>query len=76
VGRTGNTADMRNDYEVLFRKPEDRRQMVRRSCTYENNIKVGFKEMEYDVMEWIQMVQDSDIWQDHMEVVMSYRVNK
>jgi hypothetical protein len=45
--------------------------MVRRICTNEINIKVGFKEMEYDVMEWIQMVQDSDIWQDRMKVVMS-----
>jgi hypothetical protein len=45
--------------------------MVRRSCTYENNIEMGFKEMEYDDMQRIQMVQDSDIWQDHMKMVMS-----
>jgi hypothetical protein len=38
-------------YEVLFRKPEDWRPMVRPSYAYEDNIKMGFKEMEYDVME-------------------------
>lgn len=45
--------------------------MVRSSYTYEDNIKMGFKEMQYDVMEWIQLVQDRDLWQDRMEVVMS-----
>jgi len=38
---------MRIGYEVLFRKPEDRRPMVRPSYTYEDNIKIGFKEMEW-----------------------------
>ena len=33
-----------------------------------------FKEMEYDVMEWIVMLQDRDLWQDRVEVVMSLQV--
>jgi hypothetical protein len=44
------------------------------SCTYEDNIEIGFEEMEYDVMEWIQMFQDRDVWQGRMKVVMSLQV--
>jgi hypothetical protein len=45
--------------------------LVRPSYTYEDNIKMCFKEMEYDVMEWIQMFPDRDLWQDRMKMVMS-----
>jgi hypothetical protein len=30
--------------------------------------------MEYDVMEWIQMFPDRDLWQDRMKMVMSWQV--
>jgi len=46
-GQNITTEEMRIGYEVLFRKPEDRRPMVRPSYTYEDNIKIGFKEMEW-----------------------------
>jgi len=62
MGRTCSTEEMRIGYEVLFIKPEDRRPMVRPSYTYEDNVKMNFKEMEYNVMEWIHTVQD--LWQD------------
>ena len=73
MGRTCTTEETRFGYEVSFRKPEDRRPMVRPSYTYEDYIKVGFKEMEYVVMEWIQTVQD--LWQDLLTlIVLMWRI--
>jgi len=48
--------------------------LVRPSYTYEENIKMSFKEMEYDVLEWIQMFQHGGLWQDRTEMVMSIQV--
>ena len=45
MGRTFTKTEMRNGYEILFRKSEGRRPMVRSSYTYEDNIKMGFKEI-------------------------------
>jgi hypothetical protein len=36
--------------------------------------KTGFKGMGCGVMEWIQLVQDRDLWQDGMNVVISRQV--
>jgi hypothetical protein len=35
---------------------------------------MNLKEMECDDVEWIQMFQDRDLWQDRMKGVMSLQV--
>jgi hypothetical protein len=64
MGRICSMVGMRNAYKILFRKYEEKRPMGRSSFSYEGNIKMSFKEMVYDVMEWIRLVQDRELWQD------------
>lgn len=74
VGRTCSTEMMRYAYKTIFRKSEEKRPMG--IWSYRCEGKTGFKGMGCGVMEWIQLVQDRDLWQDGMNVVISCQVNK
>ena len=47
-------------YKVLVGKPERKRPPGRPSRRWENNIKMDLQEVEYDGMDWIELVQDRD----------------
>jgi hypothetical protein len=40
----------------------------------ENNIKMGLQEVEYGVMDWIELAQDRDRWRPLATAVMNLRV--
>jgi hypothetical protein len=48
--------------KILVVKPEVRTPVGRPKPRQEYNIKVGFKEVEYNVMGWIRLAQDRDQW--------------
>jgi hypothetical protein len=41
-------------------KPEGKRPLRRRRCMWENNIKMGLREIRWGVMDCIQLAQDRD----------------
>jgi len=63
-------------YKVLVGKPEGKRQPGRPSRRWENNIKIDLQEVEYDVMDWIELVQDMDSSRALVNPVMNLRVSK
>jgi hypothetical protein len=53
-------SDSRNAYRVLIGKPERRRPLGRPRLRWEDNIKMNLTEVEWGVMDWIDLVQDRD----------------
>jgi hypothetical protein len=54
--------EKRNKYMILVGKPKGKKQIVRSRCRCEDNIKIGFKEIERDGVAWIYLGQDRDRW--------------
>jgi hypothetical protein len=42
----------------------------------EDNIKMGFKEIELEVVNWIQVAPDKNQWRTHVNTEMSIRVSQ
>jgi hypothetical protein len=63
----------RNTYRVLMGKPERKRALGRPRHWYDN-IKMDLREIGWNVMDWIDVVQDGDQWKAFMNTVMNFRV--
>jgi hypothetical protein len=57
----------------LVGKPEGKRLLGRPRCRWENNIKIDLQELGYGVMDWIELLQDRDIWRAVVNTVMNLR---
>jgi hypothetical protein len=47
-----------NTYRVSVGKPERKRPLGRTRCKWEGNIKTNLREIGWDDMDWIHLVQD------------------
>ena len=59
---------------VLVGKPEEKRPLVRPRRSWEDNIKMDFREVGCDSGEWIELAEDRDQWRAYIRVVMNLRV--
>jgi hypothetical protein len=50
--------EKRNAYRIFVRRPEGKRPLGRPSHRYEDNIKMGLREIGLAGMNWIDLVQD------------------
>jgi hypothetical protein len=66
--------DGRGAYRILVGRPEGKRPMGRPRCRWEDNIKMDFKEMRIDGVNWIRLAQDKVRWRDFVNAVMNLRV--
>jgi hypothetical protein len=66
--------ERRGAYRVLLRRPERKRLLERSRLRREDNIKVDFKEVGWEVMVWIALAQDRDSWRALVNAVMNLRV--
>jgi hypothetical protein len=64
----------RNAYRILVGKPEGKRPLGRPRRRWVDNIKVHLREIEWDGMDWIYVVQDRDQWRALVNTVMNLRV--
>jgi hypothetical protein len=55
-------------------KPVGKRPLGRPKRRWEDNIKIGFQEVEYGGMDWIKLAQDRDRWRSRENAVMNLRV--
>jgi hypothetical protein len=62
VGYVSFMAKMRTAYKILFGKPEGKRPIVRPRPRWKNNIKVDLREIGLEVVDWVHVVQDGDLW--------------
>jgi hypothetical protein len=53
------------------RKAGSKRPLGRPRCRWEDNIKMGLREMGLDGANWIQLVQDRDQWWAFLNTVMN-----
>jgi hypothetical protein len=59
---------------VLVRKPEVKRPLGRFKRRWEDNIKMGFKEISLEDVNWIHLAQDRNIWRSLVNTVMDFLV--
>jgi len=55
-------------------KPEGKRPLGRPRRRWEDNIKIDLQEVEFEVMDWMELAQDRDRWRTLVKVVMNLRV--
>jgi hypothetical protein len=54
-------------------KPKGKRPLERPRCRCEDGIRVDLREIGWEDVEWVQLVQDSGQWQAAVNVVMNLR---
>jgi hypothetical protein len=74
AGYIANMEEKRNAYRVLVGKQEGRRPLEIPRYRWENNIKMGLREIGWGGMDWIYLAQDRDQWRVLMNTVMILRV--
>jgi hypothetical protein len=60
AGHVARMGEKRNAYRILVGKPEGKRPLGRPRRRWEDNIKMGRREIGWGCMEWIQMGQPTD----------------
>jgi hypothetical protein len=63
--------ERRDVYRVLVGKPEEKRQLGRPRCRWEDNIKIYLQEVGCGGTDWIYVVEDRDRWRAIVNAVMN-----
>jgi hypothetical protein len=63
-----------NAYRILVGNTEGKRPLGRPRRRWVDSIKMDLREIEWDVMDWIDLGQDEDQWRDLVDMVMNLRV--
>jgi hypothetical protein len=63
-----------NVYKILVRKPEGKRPLGRPRLRWEDNIRMDPREIGWEGVDWIHMVQDKDLWLTPVSLIMNHRV--
>jgi hypothetical protein len=64
----------RNAYRILVGKPEGKIPLGRPRRSWVDNIKMDFREIGLDGMDWIDLVQDRDQWMALVNTVINLLV--
>jgi hypothetical protein len=76
MGRVSNTNGSEEEcIRILVGKPEGKRPLGRPRRRWVNNIKMDLREIEWDVMDWIDLAQDRNQWRALVNTVMYLRVS-
>ena len=63
-------------HRVLVGKTEGKRSLGRTRRRWEDNIKMDLQKVGWGCGDWIELVQDRDMWQALVNAVMNLRVPK
>jgi hypothetical protein len=75
MGRACSTnGEKRNAYRILVGNSEGKRPLGRQRRGGVDNIKMDFREIGWDGMDWIDLAQDRDQWRALLNAVMNLRV--
>jgi hypothetical protein len=69
-GQLARMGKKRNPYRILVGKPEERRPLRRPRRRWVDYIKMDFREIEWDGMDWIYLTQDMNQWRALVNTVM------
>jgi hypothetical protein len=67
---------MRNTYKVLVEKTEGKRPFGRPRRRWAYDIRRGFRDIGWEVVDWIHLGQDRDQWQALVKTVMNFGFHK
>jgi hypothetical protein len=67
---------MRNAYKVLEQRTEGERQLGRPGRRLDDNIKMDFKEMVWESVDWIHLALVRDQWRAVVNKVMNHGFHK
>jgi len=73
-GHIACMGESRSVYRVLVGKPQRKQRLGRPGRRWEDNIKMDLQEVGCEVMDWIDLAQDSDSWRALVNVVMNLQV--
>jgi hypothetical protein len=74
AGHVARVGEKRNAYRILVGNPEGKRPLGRPRRRWEDNIKMDLREIEWGVMDWIDLAQDRDQWNALVNTVVNLRV--
>jgi hypothetical protein len=74
AGHVARMGEKRNAYRILVGNPEGKRPLRRPRRRWVDNIKMDLREIGWDGMDWIDLVQDRDQWRVVVNAVMNVRV--
>jgi hypothetical protein len=74
AGHVARIGAKRNAYRILVGKPEGKRLLGRPRRKWVDNIKMDFREIVWDVMDWNDLAQDRDRWKALVNTVVNLRV--
>jgi hypothetical protein len=67
--------EKRNAYKILVGKQEGKRPLGRPRRKWEDNIKMGLREIRWGGIDWIDLAQDRDQWRALVNMIMNLRVS-
>jgi hypothetical protein len=73
AGHVARMVVNRNAYRIFMEEPEGKRLLGRRRRRWMDNIKMDLREIEWDGMGWIDLLQDRDQWRATVNTVMNIR---
>jgi hypothetical protein len=65
---------VRTERNILVVKPEGKRLLRRPKRRWENNIRTDFRDIGWEGVDWIHLVQDKDQWRAAVNMKMNLRV--
>jgi hypothetical protein len=73
-GAYSMNGEKKNAYRILIGKPEGKRPLGRPRLKLVDNIKMDFREIGWDGMDWIDLAQGRDQWRALVNIIMNLRV--
>jgi hypothetical protein len=74
AGHVERMGTERNAYRIFVGKPDGKRLLGRPRRRRVDNIKMDFREIRWNVMDWIDLAEDRDHWTDLANTVTNLRV--
>jgi hypothetical protein len=62
--------EIKNAFGVLVGKPEVKRPVGRSGYRWENGVRIDFREIGWEVVDWIHLAQDREMWRAVVNTVM------
>jgi hypothetical protein len=72
IGHVACMGEMRNMYKILVGKPEWKRPFLRPRRRWEDNIRMGLREIGWELVHWMHLAQDRDHWWAPVNTAMNF----
>jgi hypothetical protein len=71
MGHVACVGEMRNAYKILVRKHQGKRPLRRPRSSWGDNIRMNYREIGWEDVDWVHLTQDGDLWWAHVNMVMN-----